>query len=302
MYGPVNRSARLRPAENEPRTAPTRISGAVSPSARDSARTVPVEDARASPTAGRACGRPASATHRCRSPPRGSCCGTARIASADVMITSGRIRTASVSPPVRTFVPLPSPIARQQRHEHGEAEQAVDDRRHARQVADVDVDEPRQAAGRRVFLEVDRGQDARSGTPTSATIDRQQRAADQALDDARLGRAARQRRGQEVGAALGEDRQRHGRAGRRPGRPSNASVNRRRQQQERREDVPGDVEPLAAQRCPDARRRRPRAVDIGLVPLPVRRTKTSPITLSARSSGTAGSRGSTGSGTPTSCR
>ena len=36
VYGPVNRSLRLPPVENEPRTAPTRMSGAVSPIARDS--------------------------------------------------------------------------------------------------------------------------------------------------------------------------------------------------------------------------------------------------------------------------
>ena len=46
VYEPIKQSLRCAPAENDPRTAPTRISGAVSPIARDSARTVPGQDAR----------------------------------------------------------------------------------------------------------------------------------------------------------------------------------------------------------------------------------------------------------------
>ena len=43
VYGPVEQVGDgCRRVENEPRTAPTRMSGAVSPRARDRARTVPV--------------------------------------------------------------------------------------------------------------------------------------------------------------------------------------------------------------------------------------------------------------------
>ena len=43
-----------------------------------------------------------------------------------------------------------------QPHEQAEPEQAVDDRRHRGEVGDVELDEPRRAAARAVFLEIDR--------------------------------------------------------------------------------------------------------------------------------------------------
>ena len=65
--------------------------------------------------------------------------GTARSASTDVMITIGRTSTASVAPPAMMLRPVPDA----QRLEHGDedrqAEQPVDDGRHAGQVADVDL-------------------------------------------------------------------------------------------------------------------------------------------------------------------
>ena len=90
----------------------------------------------------------------------------------------------------------PLPVAVDGVHEGDEdrqAQQAVDDRRHARQVADVDLDEAREPRVARVLLEVDRGRQAeREGD--EGHDHGQDRRPDDALPDAGLGRVGRQRR------------------------------------------------------------------------------------------------------------
>ena len=87
--------------------APTRISGAVSPIARDSARITPV--AMPGMAAGRTCFQivchwvaPSA------SDPSRIDGGTARIASRAVMITTGRTRSPRVSAPASTTRPKPN--------------------------------------------------------------------------------------------------------------------------------------------------------------------------------------------------
>ena len=104
----------------------------------------------------------------------------------------------------------PGPVAVHGVHERDEdrqAQQAVDDRRDAGEVADVDLDEPGEPGVGGVLLEVDRRRQAeREGEERD---DRgQDGRADEALDDAGLGGVGRQGRGEEVEAAVREDRDR----------------------------------------------------------------------------------------------
>jgi hypothetical protein len=69
------------------------------------------------------------------------------------MITSGRMTRARVAAPENR------PEA-EKADEDGQAEDAVDDRRHAGQVADVRLQESGQAAVRSIFRKVDRNPDA----------------------------------------------------------------------------------------------------------------------------------------------
>ena len=70
-------------------------------------------------------------------------------------MTTGSASSASVDAPASTLRPMPI-----MRDEQPEPEQPVDDRRHGRQVGDVDLDEPRHPAARAVLFEVDRRGDA----------------------------------------------------------------------------------------------------------------------------------------------
>ena len=115
--------------------APTRISGAVSPIARDSARITPV--AMPGIAAGRTwrqivCHWVAPSAIE----PSRIDGGTARIASRAAMITTGSTSSPSVRPPASTTLPELERAA----HEEGEAEDAVDDRRDRGEVLDVDLD------------------------------------------------------------------------------------------------------------------------------------------------------------------
>ena len=86
--------------------------------------------------------------------------------------------------------PLPVPSSELKKATKTERpEQAVDDRGHAREVPDVDLDEPREPRVARVFLEVDGGREAdREGDERHDH--RQDHRADDALPDAGLGRVA----------------------------------------------------------------------------------------------------------------
>ena len=119
--------------------APTRISGAVSPMARDSARIVPVMIAPARPTAGRGRGPSASA-----SPPAAQGRPPQRVrhrpqrASCVAMTTTGRTSKASVSPPAQSDrLERPGAFVVEGVAEGGQAQQAVDHRRHPGEVGDV---------------------------------------------------------------------------------------------------------------------------------------------------------------------
>ena len=116
--------------------APTRISGAVSPIARESERITPV--AIPGIDAGSTCFQivchwvAPSAIEPSRIDG-----GTARIASRPAMITTGRTSSAERQPAGEH-----DPPERQRpTDEEGEAEDSVDDRGHSGEVLDVDLDE-----------------------------------------------------------------------------------------------------------------------------------------------------------------
>jgi len=89
-------------------------------------------------------------------------------------------------------------------YEHHQAEDAVDHRRHTRQVADVEPDERVEPAGLGVLLEVDAGGNAhREGEQHHEHRDHQR--APDALADAGLVGAGVQVVGEEPGASLLED-------------------------------------------------------------------------------------------------
>ena len=81
--------------------------------------------------------------------------GTARIASSAVRMIVGRIMNASVRPPASTDQPM-----LQVDDEEDEAEQAEDDRGHARQAVGAEAHDAREPALARVLGEVDRGAEA----------------------------------------------------------------------------------------------------------------------------------------------
>ena len=103
------------------------------------------EDARARRRAARGCGSPPTGWRPTPKPASRRLSGTARMASAEVMITIGSTRMARVMPG-RHDACRAAGDAAERLHEDGEAEDAVDHRRHAGQVADVDVDEPGEPA------------------------------------------------------------------------------------------------------------------------------------------------------------
>src|SRR4029453_16996189 len=78
-----------------------------------------------------------------------------------------------------------------------ESEEAVDDGRDAREVGDVDLDELRQPAWLRVFLEVDRGRDADRKRDDGGQ-DEEPDGADERRVEAGVLRLARWKRGQEL--------------------------------------------------------------------------------------------------------
>ena len=118
--------------------APTTISGAVSPIARESARITPV--AMPGIEAGSTCFQivchlvAPSAIEPSRIEG-----GTARIASRPATMTTGRTRSPRVRPPASTTFPRLERSADQER----QPEHAVDDRGNRREVLDVHLDEPR---------------------------------------------------------------------------------------------------------------------------------------------------------------
>ena len=87
----------------------------------------------------------------------------------------GRISRLSVRPPAQSVGPSASALEAEGPHEQGQAEDAVDDRRHAGQVGDVRLDDPPDPARRGVFLEEDRradpDRDARTRRPGRAARD-----------------------------------------------------------------------------------------------------------------------------------
>ena len=199
--------ARPPPLENEPSTAPARIRGAVSPMAREPAPGPCRSGCPARRTAGPAGGRPASATRRRRNPPRGSRSGTARIASAEVMITSGRTSDRQRQAARQHVAPVADAEGREDRDEGGQSEQAVDDRRHAGEVADVDGDEPGEPVRRARTPRGRRRSGSRSGRPAARPSRHEQGGPDDALPDASPVGATGQRRCQDVASALEQDRQ-----------------------------------------------------------------------------------------------
>ncbi len=151
-------TARRRPSgsRRSPAAAPTISRGAVSPIARDRARIVPVR------MPGRAEGRTWSRTTCQLVAPSASAAwrselGTVRSASCVAITMTGRTSRPSVRPPAQSVGPV-SPHA--EPDEHRQAEDAVDDRRHARQVGDVRPGCPAEPARRGVLLEEDRRADA----------------------------------------------------------------------------------------------------------------------------------------------
>ena len=86
--------------------------------------------------------------------------GTARSASWVVITMIGRISRLSVRTPGQQRRPQRQALDPEGPHEQSQPEDAVDDRRHARQVGDVGLDDPPQPARRGILLEVDRRADA----------------------------------------------------------------------------------------------------------------------------------------------
>ena len=71
----------------------------------------------------------------------------------------GRIKRPSVNTPARGDGPSASASDAERPDEQRQAEDAVDDRRHPRQVGDVGLDHPLEPARRGVFFEEDPGAD-----------------------------------------------------------------------------------------------------------------------------------------------
>ncbi len=146
--------------ENDPRTAPARMSGAVSPSALESARTVPVR------MPGAADGMhelarhlPARRTYAVTRLPDGVRHGAQRLDGGDDDDREDQHREGD--PTGQDVASGPLVIQRvHERDEDRQAQQAVHDRRDARQVADVDLDEPGELRVGCVLLEVDRRRQA----------------------------------------------------------------------------------------------------------------------------------------------
>ena len=67
----------------------------------------------------------------------------------------GKIKRLRVKAPASRHGPRARRLDAERPDEQGQAQDAVDDRRHARQVGDVGLDDPPQPAGRSILLEVD---------------------------------------------------------------------------------------------------------------------------------------------------
>ena len=135
---------------------------AAGPSRRSPARAPgsPRSGCPASPRAGRGRGPPAIAIAPSAIAAWRSESGTVRRASWVAITITGRISRPSVSAAGPERRPQRQPLHAEGPDEDRQAEQAVDDRRHARQVGDVQLDDPPEPAGRGVFLEEDRRADA----------------------------------------------------------------------------------------------------------------------------------------------
>ena len=128
--------------------------GAVSPIARERPRIVPVR------MPGRAAGRTCPLTICQRVAPRASAAwrselGTVRSASWVVITMIGRIKQAERQGSRKEARAQRQRLDAERPDEQGQAQDAVDDRRHARQVGDVGLDDPPQPAGRSILLEID---------------------------------------------------------------------------------------------------------------------------------------------------
>ena len=104
-----------------------------------------------------------------------------------VMTMIGRTRIPSGRPAGDRALPQA-----EEGHEHRQAQQAVDDRRHAGEVADVRADEPGRPGVVRVLLQVDRGPDAERQRDETMNDHQDQRADDARRDPGRRAGSARE--------------------------------------------------------------------------------------------------------------
>ena len=107
--------------------------------------------------------------------------GTALIAARDAMMMVGRLISAITMPPTSGHRARHAEEAEEDR----KSQQAEDDRRHGRQIVDVDLDDLGQPVLGRELLEVDRSRDADGKRQGDGHEDHHQRAHDGA-EDARL--------------------------------------------------------------------------------------------------------------------
>ena len=135
-------------------SAPITISGAASPMARDTARISPVS----SPGQRR---RQDVVPHRL---PLGRAEGERRLAQRQghgtQRLAGGQDHQRQHQQGERRGTGQQRPLEAQRAHEQAQAEQAVDDRRHASQVRDVDLDQARPSSTPAILLERNRGTDA----------------------------------------------------------------------------------------------------------------------------------------------
>ena len=117
------------------------------------------QDPRQGRRAGRGRGPSASASPPAPAPPGGA--SSARSAAPPGWRSRSPAGSAgsSVRPPAQSVGPSASRLIAERPHEQRQAEDAVDDRRHAREVGDVRLDDPPEPARRGVLLEEDRRAD-----------------------------------------------------------------------------------------------------------------------------------------------